>query len=122
MSGNKKFSSDHSSDKLFCSGVPVNNKRFAAGKAFNSLQKICLYRSKSMKTNILYWWCSNIRGWGWFQSNFPTQNFPPIPVPRLPAAKLLVQIKIFKYFLLCSGIYTSYSGTLCYIYRLYKHF
>ncbi len=40
MSGNKKFNSDQSSDKLFCSGVPVSNKRLADGKAFNSLQKI----------------------------------------------------------------------------------
>jgi hypothetical protein len=41
MSGNKKFKSDQSSAKLFCSGVPVNNNRLAAGKAFNSLQKAC---------------------------------------------------------------------------------
>lgn len=37
MSGRRKFNRDHSSDRLFCNGVPVSSNRFAALYVFNSL-------------------------------------------------------------------------------------
>ena len=39
ISGMRKFRSDHSSAMLFCSGVPVNSKRFADLYNFSSLHK-----------------------------------------------------------------------------------
>ena len=39
MSGRRKFNRDHSSDRLFCNGVPVSSNRFAALYVFNSLMR-----------------------------------------------------------------------------------
>jgi len=39
MSGRRKFSKDHNSERLFCNGVPVRSRRFAALYVFSSLFK-----------------------------------------------------------------------------------
>ena len=39
MSGRRKFNKDHNSERLFCNGVPVRSRRFAALYVFSSLFK-----------------------------------------------------------------------------------
>lgn len=43
MSGRIKFNSDHSSDKLFCRGVPVSRSLFSIFKYLSSLSNLHLW-------------------------------------------------------------------------------
>lgn len=40
ISGKRKFRSDHSSAKLFCSGVPVRRSLFSMGMCFSSFRSL----------------------------------------------------------------------------------
>ena len=44
ISGSRKLSSDHSSARLFCNGVPVNNNLLAVLYVFSSLRKMITFR------------------------------------------------------------------------------
>ena len=105
ISGSRKLSSDQSSDKLFCKGVPVNKRRLDDGYLLSSLYDNTI---QSISRSIFYKTCCKIRIWYALNQTW-LKVFKSVAFIN----DYITPLKTFQYFPVYSKIWNVITFRLC---------